>query len=60
MAPANSTVLVVEQTLKNGHHEYPFPKGESQLPPASGGFPRSANGSDLDPHIILSELGLRF
>lgn len=48
MAPANSTVLVVEQTLKNGHHEHPFPQGESQLPPASpGGFLRSANGSDL-------------
>lgn len=27
MAPANSTVLVVEQTLKNGHHEHPFPRG---------------------------------
>ena len=47
MAPANSTVFVVEQTLKNGHHEHPFSQGESRLPPASpGGFPRSANGSD--------------
>lgn len=47
MAPVTITVLVVEQTLKNGHHEHPFPQGVSYLLLLQERLSRSANWSDL-------------